>query len=158
MHPRFLIPLMLALAAVVVPLRSRAQPSAPPVTVEIQRLYLGSGEPGQGGFENATLVVNDVYHVPQYLPGRPTAAPIWPRVIEVPCTRLASGGLRCQGYAWRPGVGRGEYLYFRPVVVASTPVGAGQEEAPVAKGDAPSPGEPAAMGGAAAPPSPPGSD
>lgn len=151
MHPRILIPLMLASAAVVIPARSRAQAGAPPVVVEIQRLYLGSGEPGQPGFENATLVVNDVYHVPQYLPGRPTAASIWPRVIDVPCTRLASGGLRCQGYAWRPGIGRAEYLYFRPVVVASTPVGAERDEAPVAgEGDASPPGAPASMGGAAA--------
>lgn len=89
--------------------------------VEIERLYLGSGEPGSTGYENAMVVENDVYHAPQYMPGLPTAAPIWPRVVEVPCTRAPTGALQCKGYEITPAYGRGEYLYFRPVVLAATP-------------------------------------
>lgn len=121
---RLLLYLVIPLATVAIQGRARAQPAAPFATVEIQRLYLGSGEPERPGYENATFVLNDVYHVPQYLPGLPTAASIWPRVIDVPCTRLPSGGLRCQGYSWSPAMGRAEYLYFRPVLVVSSPVGA----------------------------------
>lgn len=89
--------------------------------VEIQRNMLGSGSPGEeaGGYEKVDRVFNDVYHVPQYLPGTPTAATIWPRVIEVPCTRDAGGTLLCRGYEWLPEYGRGEYLFFRPVLVAA---------------------------------------
>jgi hypothetical protein len=84
--------------------------------VEISRMFLGSGEPGQPGFENATAVYNNVYHAPQYLPGFPTAATIWPRVIEVPC-RQVGASLQCEGYHWTPRMGRGEYLYFTPVLI-----------------------------------------
>lgn len=85
--------------------------------VQISRMPLGSGEPGLAGFENATVVFDDVYHAPQYLPGYPTAASIWPRVITVPCTQV-DGVLHCEGYNWAPAMGRGEYLYFMPVVAA----------------------------------------
>lgn len=95
--------------------------------VEIGRMLLGSGEPGQPGVENATAVYNNIYHAPQYLPGFPTAATIWPRVIEVLC-RQVEGGLQCDGYNWTPRMGRGEYLYFTPIVAAAMPVAA----APVA--------------------------
>lgn len=125
----FLLCLVIPLAAVLLQGRARAQ-TAPPLTVEIQRLYLGSGEPERPGYENATLVLNDVYHVPQYLPGLPTAASLWPRVIDVPCTVLPSGALRCRGYSWTPAMGRAEYLYFRPVVAASTPAGEGASAPP----------------------------
>ena len=105
----------IAIAAVVLagatclPLAAGAQ------TVQIQRQQLGSGEPGQGGLENATLVEDGMYHAPQYLPGFPTAATIWPRVISVPC-RKNGDALVCEGYHWLPEFGRGEYLYFVPVV------------------------------------------
>jgi hypothetical protein len=79
----------------------------------------GSGTPGATGPENATLVDNNVFHAPQYLPGSPTAASIWPRVVEVPCTNVG-GAIRCDGYVWQPRLGRGEYLFFKPVV--ATPV------------------------------------
>lgn len=94
--------------------------------VEIGRMLLGSGEPGQPGMENATAVYNNVYHAAQYLPGFPTAATIWPRVIEVPC-RQVEARLQCDGYNWTPRMGRGEYLYFTPIVLAARPVA----EAPV---------------------------
>lgn len=96
--------------------------------VGIDRIELGSGEPGQAGVENATAVTNDIYHVPQYLPGHPTAATIWPRVVDVPCRRTGAA-LHCDGYQWTPRLGRAEYLFFRAVMapaavqtVSSVPV------------------------------------
>lgn len=132
--------------------RAQAQ-TAHVITVEIQRLYLGSGEPERPGYENATFVLNDVYHVPQYLPGLPTAASIWPRVIDVPCTALASGGLRCQGYHWTPAMGRAEYLYFRPVLVTATPTGSVDSGEVLAGGEVAAPVPPAelAVSGSASP-------
>lgn len=129
-------------AALVLHGRAGAQNAPSPVPVEIQRLYLGSGEPARPGYENATFVLDGVYHAPQYLPGRPTAASIWPRVIDVPCTALATGGLRCQGYSWTPAMGRAEYLYFRPVMSGPRPVGAGPAEVVLADSDAAPPAPP----------------
>ena len=89
--------------------------AAPPV--EIERDPLGSGTPSptvSAGMENATPVNEDEYHAPQYMPGYPTAATIWPRVVTVPCTRAESGALLCEGYRWTPALGRGEYLFFTP--------------------------------------------
>lgn len=87
--------------------------------VDIERSPLGSGVPMQTGFEEATLVYDDLFHAPQYLPGFPTAASIWPRVIDVRCVN-EDGRIRCEGYNWLPMMGRGEYLFFRPVVGAGT--------------------------------------
>jgi hypothetical protein len=109
-HPKFI-----AAAALAVTL-------APAIgQVQIGRSPLGSGEPGQSGLENATLVFDNVYHVPQYMPGFPTAATLWPRVVEVPCRRVGAG-LQCDGYNWTPRMGRAEYLFFVPVLVSGTPV------------------------------------
>lgn len=86
--------------------------------VKIGRVLLGSGEPGDGSgpaYENATQVYNNLYHAPQYLPFYPTAATIWPRVIEVPC-RQVGADLLCERYHWRPEYGRAEYLFFTPVL------------------------------------------
>ena len=100
--------------------------------VQIGRAPLGSGEPGQAGLENATLVYDNIYHVPQYLPGFPTAATLWPRVVEVPCRR-AGAGLQCEGYNWTPRMGRAEYLFFVPVLISGAPVSATEAPAePVA--------------------------
>lgn len=105
-------------------LQVRAQPAAPtnaPVAnvsaVDIARRPLGSGEPEQPGYEKAEPVFDNVFHVPQYLPGEPTAATIWPRVIQVLCTRTGEG-LQCDGYSWSPSMGRAEYLFFTPVEAA----------------------------------------
>ena len=97
------------------------------------------GSPGEpGGYENAERVLGDVYHVPQFLPGYPTSATLWPRVIDVPCTRAAGGEIQCQGYQWLPKYGRAEYLFFRPVLVAGpTAEAPSPEEAPVASGPLP---------------------
>lgn len=85
--------------------------------VEVARVPAGSGEPEQTGFENAVLVGNNMYHAPQFMPGYPTAATIWPRVIEIPCRRDGENVIQCEGYHWVPSMGRGEYLYFVPVVL-----------------------------------------
>jgi hypothetical protein len=55
------------------------------------------------------------------MPAYPTAAVLWARVIEVPCVKVASG-LKCDGYTWRPELGRAEYLFIKPVVVQAPTV------------------------------------
>jgi len=84
-------------------------------SVSVGREPLGSGQPGATGFENATKWDNNIFHAPQYMPGYPTAAVLYPRVIDVECVR-ATNGLNCKGYNWLPELGRGEYLMIRPVV------------------------------------------
>jgi hypothetical protein len=79
----------------------------------IERTPLGSGTPGMTGLEKAYLMPNDYLHfTPQYMPGFPTAATIWPRVVTVEC-QLVDGVSVCKGYNWLPEMGRGEYLFFR---------------------------------------------
>lgn len=85
----------------------------------IGRKDYGSGIPGESGFENATSVSNDIFHAPQFLPGYPTAATIYPRVVEVDC-EAKQGGVECQGYNWSPNMGRGEYLFVKPRVKEPT--------------------------------------
>lgn len=90
--------------------------------VTLGRRALGSGTPGLEGVEAYTRWSNDadlIYHGPQYLPGYPTAASVWPRVVDVPCTKNAAGKLSCDGFDWQPRMGRGEYLFARPVLVAA---------------------------------------
>ena len=86
--------------------------------VEVVRNELGSGTPGVQGFESAIKVGPDsgYLHAPQYMPMHPTAATIWPRVVEVPCIRNGNI-LKCEGYTWQPKLGRGEYLFIKPVVI-----------------------------------------
>lgn len=100
---------------------------AGPANVRIGRVLLGSGEPGGSGagYEDASEVYNNLYHAPQYMPFFPTAATIWPRVIEVPCT-TSGADVICERYYWRPEYGRGEYLFFTPIMQA----GAGSAAAP----------------------------
>lgn len=83
--------------------------AAAPPSLRIERSPFGSGLQNATGTENADPVADfGVWHVPQYLPGYPTAATIWPRVIEVPCVKDV-----CAGYSITPAMGRGEYLFFR---------------------------------------------
>lgn len=90
--------------------------------VSIQQNTLGSGTPGEKGFENSTLVLdNDIYHAPQYMAAFPTAATIWPRVVDVPCVKVGDS-LKCEGYEWTPKMGRGEYLFFRPQIREVAPI------------------------------------
>lgn len=84
-------------------------------SVTISREFLGSGQQEITGFENATNWDNYIYHAPQYMPGYPTAAIIYPRVITVKCNRVI-WGTACEGYTWLPEMGRGEYLMFQPVI------------------------------------------
>jgi hypothetical protein len=84
--------------------------------VNVSRESLGSGQPGASGVENATKWDNDIYHAPQYMPGYPTAAVLYPRIVDVQCTK-SSTGLNCKGYNWTPDMGRAEYLMIRTTVV-----------------------------------------
>lgn len=77
------------------------------------QVQLGSGVPSEGGVTNAPLVMDGMYHAPQYLPSHPTAATIWPRVVDVDCTNDGQV-VKCDGYNWSPEMGRGEYIYIRP--------------------------------------------
>ena len=88
--------------------------------VTVKNEALGSGKPGDIDPEAAQPVDirEGIYHAPQYMPAYPTAAVLWARVIEVPCTKSAEG-LKCDGYTWRPELGRGEYLFVKPVVIES---------------------------------------
>lgn len=89
--------------------------------VDVTRKPYGSGQPGAYGAEPAETVTNDIAHAPQYLPGHPTSATIYPRVVEVPCTKTANGNLSCAGYQWTPALGRGEYLFIQPRIVEPPP-------------------------------------
>lgn len=89
--------------------------------VQIQRNEFGTGTPGAAqGFDKATPWTegSDIYVVPQYLPGYPTAATIWPRVIDVDCEQTdARSPTNCKGFNWLPEMGRAEYLMIRPRIV-----------------------------------------
>lgn len=91
--------------------------------VSVERITLGSGVPGTTGLENASVVdnakvENNILHAPQYMPYFPTAATIWPRTVEVECKNngTVQSLLDCEGYEWSPALGRGEYLFVKPVV------------------------------------------
>ena len=91
--------------------------------VTVQDQVLGTGVPGASGVQETYALPDGVYHAPQYLPGSPTAATIYPRVVEVNCTKNADGSLNCEGYHWLPEMGRAEYLLVKPrVVEAPKPV------------------------------------
>ncbi len=87
---------------------------------EVERLPFGSGTPADGvttGTETAHAVADGLYHVPNYMPGFPTAATIWPRELPVECdadSDSTDGAPRCTGYRVLPEVGRGEYIFVRP--------------------------------------------
>jgi len=89
-------------------------------SITIERRQLGSGTPAPAvtqGTQQATIVNDSMYHVPQYLPGFPTAATIWPRTITTPCIKTTTGQLTCNGYNWLPEFGRAEYLFVTPHIV-----------------------------------------
>lgn len=87
---------------------------------QVERIPFGSGTPATAttlGTETAEIVVDGLYHVPNYLPGFPTAATIWPRELPIECeSDPFTGGPSCTGYRVLPAVGRGEYLFIRPVM------------------------------------------
>jgi hypothetical protein len=91
--------------------------------VNLGKAVLGSGTPlyNEKGVENAVVVdnakvENKILHVPQYMPNHPTAATIYPRVVEVPCKTL-NGSVTCNSYNWTPAMGRAEYLFIKPTLV-----------------------------------------
>ncbi|ABM35479.1 hypothetical protein [Polaromonas naphthalenivorans] len=88
--------------------------------VNIDRIPLGSGTPGNDGVENAVEWDLNLYHAPQYMPGHPTASTIFPRAISVLCMEKETG-LHCKGYNWLPEMGRTEYLMIRPMIVKEFP-------------------------------------
>jgi hypothetical protein len=101
-------------------------------TLPVIRNQLGTGSPAPMltvGTENARYVDDGYYHVPQDMPYYPTAAVIWPRVVELQCEKI-KGNLVCEGYHWAPKLGRGEYLFVvpklkevpKPVVVQAPPI------------------------------------
>lgn len=98
--------------------------------IKIQRNILGSGIQNVSvtSQSDVALPVGDygVYHVPQYMPGFPTAATIWPRVVEVECQNDL-----CAGYESTPALGRGEYLFFKPVQVMAAVAAPAVEPPPV---------------------------
>ena len=95
-------------------------PSAPLSDVQIKRMPFGSGTPAAAatdGTETAVPVADGLYHVPNYLPGFPTAATIWPRELPTDCHRDATTGKPvCAGFEVYPTTGRGEYLFVRPTL------------------------------------------
>lgn len=97
-------------------------------SVKIRNVPLGSGIPNalvqNDTFGTATSLGNGVYQVPGYLPYYPTAATIWPRVVQVRC----NAGGECDGYSITPALGRGEYLYVQPVMVPTVQVPAAKAE------------------------------
>ncbi len=105
-----LLGMCLAMAARAAPSLREAPPPMQRIQMQIERMYLGSGLQNAPGVENAQPVGNfGVWHAPQYMPGYPTAATIWPRVVNVRCMDHV-----CAGYVITPEMGRGEYLFFRP--------------------------------------------
>lgn len=72
---------------------------------------------------NAMLLdaYSNSFHAPGYMPGYPTAATIWARTVEVPCVAGKDGSVLCEPFGWQPGMGRGEYLNFRPVITSPEP-------------------------------------
>ena len=98
------------LAAMVIPQASADDSMA------VRNTVLGSGTPGVEGSTEATPVADGMFHAPQFLPGSPTSATIYPRVIDVNCTQVGSM-LNCDGYNWSPDMGRAEYLMVRPRIV-----------------------------------------
>lgn len=92
----------------------------PPGSMVVLRHHLGSGIPGLTGLEPASHVGDGVYHVPQLLPFYPTAGVLWPRVVVVECEKVTDRFV-CDGYHWSPSIGRGEYLFIRPVLKERAP-------------------------------------
>lgn len=111
-----------------------------PQGFRVLRVPLGSGTPVNGptsGLQGARHVADGDFHVPNYLPGHPTAATIWPRELQVECVRdLSTQALMCDGYDVHPALGRGEYIYVRPVYRPEPPA-----PEPVAPAPAPAPQE-----------------
>lgn len=91
--------------------------------VFIKNEQMGSGAPAVQvtmGSSIAQYWGDGLYFIPGYYPGYPTAAVMWPRVIEVPCVKNDDGSLSCQGYEIysQQAGNRGEFILFKPVIQA----------------------------------------
>ena len=104
-----LLVLLVILAAMLFSNTAHAQ------STTVNQTVLGSGNAVDGTVE-VTPVMDGMFFVPQYMPGHPTAATIYPRVVDVNCTK-GDKVLNCEGYNWAPSMGRGEYLFIRPHMV-----------------------------------------
>jgi hypothetical protein len=108
-------------------LAAQAQGAAPDgrrTGIHVGGVFLGSGVPVEAGTPapaTAAHVAGNEYHVPNHLPGHPTAATLWPRIVYVPCKRVESqaGEVECAGYDVSPL--RGEYVYLRPLIEPPPP-------------------------------------
>ena len=70
-------------------------------------LGIGNANPKNEVVSNAYEVFPGLYHTPGYMPGYPTAATLWDRVVEVKCTK-ADGVMKCDLPEYSPSMGRGE--------------------------------------------------
>lgn len=78
--------------------------------LRVENSVLGSGVYSVGN-SLAVEVHHGVFHVPQYMPGFPTAATLWPTVIKHNCYIPNKD---CDLFDYKPSYGRAEYLFFRP--------------------------------------------
>ncbi len=90
--------------------------------VVINNEPLGDGPPSHTmtvGTTKAYYWGDGLYFVPGYMPGWPTAATMWPRVVTVKCVKETDGTIHCDGYEIRDQQiqHRGEYILFRPIIV-----------------------------------------
>ena len=127
---------ILILMAVAFAATAQAQPvnnqffGLDPISLTNHALGSGGVELLSGSQTIAPVLGDNIFHSAQYMPGHPTSATIYPRVIEVKCTetpahRRAHGPQdgpaalmikTCNGYNWSPSMGRAEYLFVTPLV------------------------------------------
>lgn len=85
--------------------------------IVINRQLVGSGAQTGVGKQTSIIVHRQgLLHTPNYMPGYPTATTLWPRVVRVPCVKGVDGKLYCDQFDWTPADGRGEYIYYTPMV------------------------------------------
>jgi hypothetical protein len=98
-----------------------------PATILVKRVPFGSGTPGPDdgaspvkGYDVAEAVGSGLYQVPGYLPYRPSAGVLYPRVVQVKCViafgLLSTESWTCDGYSISPALGRGEYILIQPIL------------------------------------------
>lgn len=134
-RPTIVVWLMIAIALLCFTTIAKSQ-------IVVKNYELGTGIAVGGEGQLATALPGQVYHVPQYMPMYPTAASIWPRVVEVECDKTGTSTLSCDGYHWIPKYGRGEYLFIVPktrvvaeTVIREVPVVVLKEVPPKKKGE-----------------------
>lgn len=110
---------LLSAAAGTAAVASDLKAPAPGDSIQVERVRFGSGTPAPvsvAGKDTAAFVADGLYHVPGFMPGYPTAATIWPRELPLECvSNPVDGTPACGGYRVLPAVGRGEYIFVRPV-------------------------------------------